>query len=103
MFTKFQFASTAFTVTFKDVPAICVVGIPVFPVVVPGAAVSPGINTCNFDAVPAFTVKVAVPVIAEPVTTNVKLLPATIGVTLTPVNTPAVNAAEVPVIPVVPL
>jgi hypothetical protein len=34
---------------------------------------------------------------------NVKLLPATVGVTLTALNTPAVNAADVPVIPAVPL
>ena len=61
--TKFQFASTAFTVIFNEVPAVCVVGVPVFPVVVPGAAVSPGINTCNLVAVPAFT-SVAAPVLA---------------------------------------
>ena len=34
---------------------------------------------------------------------NVMPVPATVGVTLTPLNTPEVNAAEVPVIPAVPL
>jgi len=40
--TRFQFASTAFTVTLKEVPAVCGLGVPVLPVGVPGAAVSPG-------------------------------------------------------------
>lgn len=50
-----------------------------------------------------FTLKVAVPVLLDPVTMNVSLLPATAGVTLTPVNWPDENDAEVPVIPAVPL
>ena len=51
------------------------------------------------------TLKVLVPVLLgdPPVTMKVLLLPAVIGVTLTPVNWPAVNPAEVPVIPAVPL
>src|SRR5438034_4204889 len=40
--TGFQLASTALTVTLKDVPAVCGVGVPVLPLPVPGAAVSPG-------------------------------------------------------------
>ena len=39
----------------------------------------------------------------DPVTTKVLPLPATVGVTLTPLNTPKVNAPDVPVIPAVPL
>ena len=39
---KFQLASTALTVATKAVPAVCGTGVPVFPVGVPGAAVSPG-------------------------------------------------------------
>src|SRR2546422_2206515 len=39
---KFQFASTALTVTVKAVPAVCAVGLPVLPVGLPGEAVSPG-------------------------------------------------------------
>src|SRR5215471_15518711 len=53
--TKFQFASTAFTVTLNAVPAISAVGVPVLPVPVPGAAVSPGTKSCSFVNVPAVT------------------------------------------------
>jgi len=49
------------------------------------------------------TSKVAVPVLLEPVTTKVLLAPAVVGVTLTLLNTPKVKAADVPVIPAVPL
>ena len=57
----------------------------------------------NFAAVPGLTLNVAVPVLPDPVTMNVLPVPATVGVTLTPESTPDVNAAEVPVIPAVPL
>src|SRR6267378_4007230 len=45
---KFQLASTAFTVTENGAPANWGSGVPVLPVAVPGAAVSPGINICSF-------------------------------------------------------
>src|SRR3954454_10656277 len=45
--TGFQFASTALTVTVKLEPAVWVEGLPVLPVPVPGAAVSPGIRSCS--------------------------------------------------------
>src|ERR1043165_5180289 len=38
---------TALTVTVTAVPTVTEAGEPVFPVAVPGAAVSPGSNTCN--------------------------------------------------------
>ena len=75
----------------------CVVQI-VPPVPPPGCVVN-----ANFVAMPALTVKVIVPVLPEPVTTNVRLVPAIVGVTLAPVNWPDVNAADVPEIPAVPL
>ena len=53
---RFQFASTAFTVTLKAVPAVCAMGVPVLPVAVPGAAASPGTRICSFVNVPAPTV-----------------------------------------------
>ena len=53
--TRFQLASTALTVTLKAVPAVCPVGVPVLPLDVPGAAVSPGANNCSFTNAPAFT------------------------------------------------
>jgi hypothetical protein len=50
---------------------------------------------------------VAVPVLLPdpegPVTMNVKLLPALVGVTLTLLNTPDEKFPDVPVIPAVPL
>src|SRR6059036_862746 len=54
--TKFQFASTARAETVKAVPAVWFVGAPVLPVVVPGAAISPGDNTCNFTNSPGLIV-----------------------------------------------
>jgi len=56
-FTRFQFASTALTVTLKAVPAFCAFGVPVLPDAVPGTAVSPGNNSCNFTKLPARTVR----------------------------------------------
>src|SRR6266853_4643331 len=54
--TTFQLASTAFTVTLNGVPAVCALGVPVLPLTVPGAAVSPGTNICSFTKAPRFTV-----------------------------------------------
>src|ERR1041385_6191829 len=48
VFTTFQFASTALTVTLKAAPAVCDMGDPVLPLAVPGAAVSPGTSSCSF-------------------------------------------------------
>src|SRR5438309_1628900 len=54
--TRFQFASTALTVTLKAVPAIWEVGAPVLPLVVPGDSDSPGLSNCNFTKAPALIV-----------------------------------------------
>ena len=54
--TRFQFASTALTVTLNEVPAVCADGVPVLPVAVPGAAVSPGSRICSFANAPALIV-----------------------------------------------
>src|SRR5213078_3322807 len=56
LLTRFHAASTDRIVTLNAVPAVCAVGVPVLPVAVPGAAVSPGTNTCIFTNGPAFTV-----------------------------------------------
>src|ERR1043166_2934270 len=84
--TKFQFASTALTVTLNAVPAVCAVAVPVLPVPVPGAAVSPGSKSCNFVNTPAVTgidelVLLVIPacVTSEPVTVA---LPPVFNVTL---------------------
>ena len=56
---RFQFASTALTTMplAMAVPAIWSSGVPVLPVGVPGAAVSPGSRTSNLVAASAVTVK----------------------------------------------
>jgi hypothetical protein len=54
--SRFQFASTALTVTLKAPPTFCPMGVPVFPEAVPGAAVSPGINNWSFVKAPGLTV-----------------------------------------------
>src|SRR5438034_7908111 len=56
LLTRFQFASTALAVTVKAVPAVRAVAVPVLPVAVPGAAVSPGTSNCNLTNAPAVTV-----------------------------------------------
>src|SRR5882724_5103934 len=53
---KFQFASTAFTVTLKAAPVVWASGDPVLPLTVPSDAVSPGLNNCSLAKAPAFTV-----------------------------------------------
>src|SRR5438094_1224868 len=53
--TTFQFASTAFTVTLNAVPAVCAFGVPVLPVMLPGAATSPGASNCSLTNAPALT------------------------------------------------
>src|SRR6266545_2805 len=52
----FQLASTALTVKLKAVPADWAVGVPVLPVALPGAAVSPGNNSCSLASVPGVIV-----------------------------------------------
>src|SRR5258707_9884881 len=54
---RFQFASTALTVTLKPLPALCAVGVAaVLPVLLPAAAISPGIKSCSLVNAPALTV-----------------------------------------------
>src|ERR1051326_5855874 len=45
----FQFVSTALTVMVNGVCAYWVMGVPVFPVELPGAAVSPGTSSCSLE------------------------------------------------------
>jgi hypothetical protein len=53
--------------------------------------------------VPELIVAIVAEPVADPfVTVTVKLLPSTVAVTLALLNTPAVNAADVPVTPAVP-
>ena len=89
-------ASTELTVKLYGVPEASAEGVPVLPVAVPGAAVSPGASNCNFTNAPALTVTeglvlaVLVPsVISVAVTVQ---LPAVFKVTLR-FLVPATNAA----------
>src|SRR5438309_6555477 len=83
-------------VTLKAVFAVRAVADPVLPVAVPGAAVSPGTNTCNFTNDPAFTVTdglvLAVFVTSVTSLAVTVLLPAVFKVTLK-LCVPATNAA----------
>ena len=54
--TRFQFASTALTVTLNDEPAVWAVGRAGLAGAVPGAAVSPGIRIWSFANAPALIV-----------------------------------------------
>jgi hypothetical protein len=57
----------------------------------------------NFVAAPGLIVVMVDEPVADPlVTVTVRLLPAAVGVTLALLNTPAVNAVDVPVTPAVP-
>src|SRR5260370_1316259 len=53
--TRFQLEATALTVTLKPVKALWAVGVPVLPLAVPGAAVSPGSRICNLANAPVTT------------------------------------------------
>src|SRR6266704_3849442 len=93
---KFHEASTALTVTLKAAQALCAVGAPVLPVLVPGAAVSPGMSTCSLANAPALTVMggLVLPVMAALVTSEAVnvALPAVLKLTLK-VWVPPLNAA----------
>src|SRR6266567_487347 len=53
--TRFQLVSTALTVTLNAVEAIWARGVPVLPLAVPGAALSPGTNSCSLANGPTLT------------------------------------------------
>ena len=88
--TRFQFASTAFTVVLNATPAVRAAGVPVFPLAVPGAAVSPGTRSWSFVKAPAFTVNVLlVPFAVPPVWVAVMVLLSPLRLSVTPwVTTP---------------
>ena len=57
--TRFQLASTPLTVTLNATARFCPMGVPVLPVALPGAAVSPGTSNCNLANAPTATVTFA--------------------------------------------
>ena len=84
--TGFQLASTALTVTVKALPAAWFAGVPVFPVALPGAAVSPGARICSLVNVPALTASDGLLLLVIPVCVTSEAvtvaLPAVLSVTL---------------------
>ncbi len=52
---RFQLVSTALTVTLNALEATWARGVPVLPLAVPGAALSPGTNSCSLANGPALT------------------------------------------------
>lgn len=76
---KFQFVSTALTVTVKLAAALWPVGAPVLPVAVPGAADSPGARTCNFANGPGFTVRLELCTPLRPVAVAVIAVVSALG------------------------
>src|SRR6185369_5251061 len=73
--TRFQLASTLLTVTLKGVPAACGLGVPVLPVGVPGAAVSPGTSNWSLLKTAELTAKVALTALVRPLLVAVSCLP----------------------------
>ena len=94
--TRFQFASTALTVTLNDEPAVWALGAPVLPEAVPGAAVSPGRRIWSFAKAPALIVAAGlVLAVIAPLVTSVDVkvaVPPVFGVTEN-VLVPATSAA----------
>src|SRR6185503_17442987 len=97
LLTIFQLASTALTVTLNAVPALCAVGVPVLPVALPGAVVSPGTNNWSLVKAPALTVMDGlVLVLLLPSVTSLAVKvhdPAVLNVTMR-VFVPETNAAS---------
>src|SRR5882672_2459315 len=82
----FQFASTALTTTLNGEAAACALGVPVFPVEVPGAAISPGARIWSLAKDPGLTgiAGVVLPVMAAWLTSAAVTvaLPAVLRATL---------------------
>ena len=57
--------------TVNGVPSVCAVGVPVLPVVVPGAAVSPGTSTWSLANAVALTLKAALVCVTDPLRLHV--------------------------------
>src|SRR5262245_27717644 len=64
--TTFQLASTALTITLNGVPADCGLGVPVLPLAVPGAAISPGTSNWSLLNTAALTANEALTALLKP-------------------------------------
>src|SRR5438034_1187403 len=72
--TVFQKLSTALTVMLKAAPALCAVGVPVLPVAVPGAAISPGTNSWSFAKAAGLTAMLPEVAAVRPVAVKLRLM-----------------------------
>ncbi len=63
---RYEFASTAFTVTLKGMPAVCAVGVPVLPLGVPGAEPSPGASNNSLAICALVTAKTLLNPLVKP-------------------------------------
>src|SRR2546425_2596878 len=72
--TRFQKASTALTVTEKELPTIWALGEPVLPEGVPGAELSPGTSSCNWVKVAELTRMLAEVALVRPLLLKVRLM-----------------------------
>ena len=97
--TGFHSASTALTVTITSAPANCAVGVPVLPVALPGAAVSPSTSNCSFENAPTLTVTLALVPAVNPEAVAVMVgVPAVLKVRLDNVRVPD-TSVMLPVVP----
>ena len=92
--TRFQYWSTALTVTEDDVPAVRLPGDPLYPPLVPGAGVIPGSRTWSMIAEPGTSVRVAVP------ETGVPGLYVAVIVSVSAVFDAVIVIEQIPLVPV---
>src|SRR5438552_15296848 len=76
--TGVQNASTALTVTLKGWPAVRAVGVPVLPLAVPGAGVSPGTRSCNFVKAPGPTAMLPEVTLVAPAAVKLMVIVSTV-------------------------
>src|SRR6266581_3060947 len=72
--TRFQKPSTALTVTPKPMPTIWALGVPVLPLALPGAAVSPGTSSCSLVKAAGLTTMLAEVVLVRPLLLKLRLM-----------------------------
>src|SRR6266704_4485055 len=92
---KFHEASTALTVTLKAAQALCAVGAPVLPVLVPGAAISPGASNCNLARAAGLTTMLLEAALVKPLAVKLMVrVSATLYDRLVKVATPLTAVAD---------
>src|SRR5205823_1594924 len=95
--TTFQKLSTALTVMLKAVAAVLEVGVPVLPLALPGAAVSPGTSNWNFAKAAGLTTTLTEVALVRPLAVKLSVIVSAAGLTVTlvevaPARLPAVKS-----------